>query len=365
MRVLLITNDYPPRPGGIQQYLANLAAYSRAEFRVLAPAHPQAPAAPGVVRGGRRFMWPTRSVRRWAEGHVEEFAPDAVLFGAPHPLAWLGPGLSGRFGIPYAVMAHGGEVTLPAALPGTRQALRRIFREAATVFTVSEFTARRVRKLAGNNGAGPAVETLGAGVDLEAFHPGRETGEEKEILTLGCISRFVPRKGHLRVIEAAERLTAAGRPVEVLLAGEGRLESRIRRRADRSTAPVRVVAGASWAELPELYRQCDIFVMPSRTRWLGLEAEGLGIVYLEAAACGRPVVAGTSGGSPETVVPGVTGLVASSAAHIAEAVEIIAERRGEMGRAARRRAERRFSWEDVARRLDAGLEKAIGGREGS
>ena len=363
MRVLLVTNDYPPRPGGIQQYLANLVAHSRAEFRVLAPAHPQAPAVPGVVRGGRSFMWPTRSVRRWAERHVEEFAPDAVLFGAPHPLAWLGSGLADRFGIPYAVMAHGGEVTLPAALPGTRQILKRIFGGAAAVFTVSEFTARRVRKLAGDNVEGPAVHVLGAGVDLDAFHPGAETGEGKGILTLGCISRFVPRKGHLRVIEAAERLAAAGRPVEALLVGEGRLEARIRRRAERSTAPVRVVSGASWEELPELYRQCDIFVMPSRTRWLGLEAEGLGIVYLEAAACGRPVVAGTSGGAPETVVPGVTGLVASSAARIAEAVEIIAERRGEMGRAARRRAEQKFSWEDVARRLDAGLE-AIGGREG-
>ena len=360
MRVLLITNDYPPRPGGIQQYLANLVAHSRAEFRVLAPACPQAPAAPGVVRGGRRFMWPTRSVRCWAEGHVEEFAPDAVLFGAPHPLAWLGPGLTERFGAPYAVMAHGGEVTLPAALPGARQVLRRIFGGAATVFTVSEFTARRVRKLAGKS-----VEALGAGVDLEAFHPGAETGEGegKGSLTLGCISRFVPRKGHLRVIRAAERLKSTGRPVEVLLAGEGRLESRIRRRAGRSAAEVRVVSGAPWEELPDLYRQCDIFVMPSRTRWLGLEAEGLGIVYLEAAACGKPVVAGTSGGAPETVVPGVTGLVASSAARIAEAVEIIAPRRGEMGRAARRRAEQRFSWEDVARRLDAGLEKAIGGRE--
>lgn len=362
MRVLLITNDYPPRPGGIQQYLANLVAHSRFEFRVLAPACEGAPAEPGVARDGRRFMWPTRRIRRWVEDNVDDFAPAAVLFGAPHPLAALGPGLTARRGVPYAVMAHGGEVTLPAALPGARQVLRRILRGAALVLTVSEFTARRVRKIADVD-----AQVLGAGVDLEVFRPDAPpppAGEGEEI-TLGCVSRFVPRKGHRRVIKAAERLAAAGRPVRVLLAGEGRLESRLRRQARRAAVPVRVETDVSWEQLPALYRQCDIFAMPCRSRWLGLEAEGLGIVYLEAAACGCPVIAGTSGGAPETVVPGVTGLVASSPRRLAEAIEIIADRREQMGQAARHRAEQHYSWEQTAHRLDTALEKVVTPQTGS
>lgn len=351
MRVLLVTNDYPPRPGGIQQYLANLVAHSRFEFRVLAPAGEGTAPDPGVVRDGRRFMWPTRRIRRWLEEHVRDFVPSVVVFGAPHPLAVLGPGLTARRGIPYAVIAHGGEVTLPAALPGARQALRRILRGAALVLTVSEFTARRVRKIADVD-----AKVLGAGVDLEIFQPeGKPPAREADPLTLGCVSRFVPRKGHRRVIQAAERLAATGRPVQVLLAGEGRLESRLRRRAKRATVPVQVESGVSWEQLPALYRQCDIFAMPSRSRWLGLETEGLGIVYLEAAACGRPVIAGTSGGAPETVVPGVTGLVASTPRRLAEAVEIIAPQRQEMAQAARRLAEERYSWKQTAHRLDTAL----------
>ena len=354
MRVLLVTNDYPPRPGGIQQYLANLVAHSRFEFRVLAPAAEGSESEPGVVRNGRRFMWPTRRIRRWVDDNIEDFAPSVVLFGAPHPLAWLGPDLTARRGIPYVVIAHGGEVTLPAALPGARQALRRILRGAALVLTVSEFTARRVRKIADAD-----AEVLGAGVDLEMFQPREDKPptRESDPLTLGCISRLVPRKGHRRVIRAAERLAATGRPVQVLLAGEGRLESRLRRRAQRSTVPVRVETGVGWEQLPALYRQCDIFAMPSRSRWLGLETEGLGIVYLEAAACGRPVIAGTSGGAPETVVPGVTGLVASSPRHIAEAVKIIAAHQEKIGQAARRRAEEHYSWQKTAHRLDTALKK--------
>ena len=101
MRVLLITNDYPPRPGGIQQYLSNLVKRSSAGFRVLAPDHPGAPAEPGVVRSRWKFMWPTSRVREWIGSQIEEFEPDVLLFGAPHPLAQLGPRLGRTFGLPY------------------------------------------------------------------------------------------------------------------------------------------------------------------------------------------------------------------------------------------------------------------------
>ena len=355
MRVLLITNDYPPRPGGIQQYLSNLVRHSSACIRVLAPAHAESPEEPHVVRSGWKFMWPTSRVREWIGRRIGEFEPDVLLFGAPHPLAQLGPRLSRTFGLPYVVMAHGAEVTLPGAVPGLRHLLGRTFRRAAVVFAVSRYTARRVERM------GAARTTvLGAGVDLDIFRPRAPTsGRGRPVI--GCISRLVPRKGHLRVLAAAERLSAAGTPVSVLLAGQGRLEGRIRNRAARATVPVEVVTDAAWDELPGLYRSCDVFVMPARSRWLGLEVEGLGIVYLEASASGLPVIAGRSGGAPETVVPGVTGYAAVTTGQIVEAVGLALERRPEMGAAARARAERHFSWESVAGRLDSALRQAMEG----
>ena len=355
MRVLLITNDYPPRPGGIQQYLSNLVRYSSASIRVLAPAHPEAPDEPHVVRSAWKFMWPSSRVGGWIAGRIGEFEPDVLLFGAPHPLAQLGPRLSRTFGLPYVVIAHGAEVTLPGAVPGLRQLLRRTFRHAWMVLTVSRYTARRVERMGATRTA-----VLGAGVDLDTFHPGVSTpGRDRPVI--GCISRLVARKGHLRVLAAAERLSAAGTAVSVLLAGQGRLEGRVRNRAARATVPVEVVTGAAWDELPDLYRSCDVFVMPARSRWLGLEVEGLGIVYLEASATGLPVVAGRSGGAPETVVPGVTGYVAVTTGQIVEAVRLALAQRPEMGAAARAHAERHFSWESVAGRLDSALRQAVDG----
>lgn len=353
MRVLLITNDYPPRPGGIQQYLSNLVRYSSVCIRVLAPAHPEAPEEPHVVRSGWKFMWSTSRVREWIAGQIVEFEPDVLLFGAPHPVAQLGPRLSQMYGLPYVVMAHGAEVALPGAVPGLRQLLGRTLRRAAVVLTVSRYTARRTERM---GAAGTTV--LGAGVDLDTFRPvASAPGRDRPVI--GCISRLVPRKGHLRVLAAAERLSAAGTPVSVLLAGQGRLEGRLRNRAARATVPVEVVTDAAWEELPDLYRSCDVFVMPARSRWLGLEIEGLGIVYLEAAATGLPVVAGTSGGAPETVVPGVTGYVAATSGQIVEAVGLALEQRRTMGAAARAHAEQHFSWEAVAGRLDSALRQAV------
>ena len=361
MRALLVTNDYPPKAGGIQQYLSNLVGYSGLVLRVLAAKDPAARPEPHVVRGRAPYLLPTPGTYGWLAEHIGGFGPEVIVFGAPHPLAQLGPRLAREFGIPYVVIAHGAEVTVPGAIPGLRQVLGWTFRHASLLLTVSAFTSRKVAGLG-------AVRTsvLGAGVDLATFRPrDGPAGPRNSRLVVGCISRFVPRKGHLRVLAAAERLDAAGTPVEVVLAGRGRLEARIRRRAARANVPVRVESNVPWEELPGLFRSCDVFVMPARSRWLGLEAEGLGIVYLEASASGLPVVAGTSGGAPETVIPGSTGYVATSVAEIVDAVRLIAERRLEMGAAARARAVDQYSWEAVAARFDAALVRVVEGGEGA
>jgi phosphatidylinositol alpha-1,6-mannosyltransferase len=357
VRILLVTNDYPPKPGGIQQYLGSLVDHLGGEVRVLAPADD--PGRPEAVRNPRRFMWPTPSVRRWVEQQAAEFGPDVVLFGAPHPLAFLGPGLRRRLGVPYAVLCHGAEVTIPGALPVTRQLLRRTLRRADAVFAVSRYTAGRVERLARR-----PVRYVGGGVD-PSFSPGppRPPGQ-----VIGCVSRFVPRKGQRRVLRAAARLREEGREVSVLLVGRGRDEDRLRRLAVRLGVPTRFEVGVPWGRLPGLYREMDVFAMPCRSRWFGLEVEGLGLVFLEAAAAGLPVLAGDSGGSPETVVPGETGFVVSTAGHLVEGIRTLLDdpaRAAAMGAAGRRRVLADYSWESVAERLRQGLAAAAEGEPGT
>jgi phosphatidylinositol alpha-1,6-mannosyltransferase len=355
VRILLVTNDFPPRPGGIQQYLRGLVNALEAHVRVLAPADPDAAETDGVVRGHRRFMWPTRRTRRWVQSQIEDFRPDVVLFGAPHPLAHLGPGLRHRTGVPYAVLCHGAEVTIPAAFPISRQLLRWPLKRADVLFGVSDFTSARVERLTGRQ-----VIRVGAGVD-PAFSPGE--GDLPSMI-VGCVSRFVPRKGQRRVIEAAARLRQRGVPVSVLLVGKGRDEQALRRLAARLEVPARFEVGVPFDRLPDLYRDMTVFAMPSRSRWFGLEAEGLGVVYLEAAATGLPVIAGDSGGAPETIEPGVTGFIATRTEHVADALErVLADGDGAeaMGAAGRRRVLDRFSWEAVAGRFLGGFEAAVAG----
>lgn len=353
MRLLLITNDYPPKPGGIQQYLGNLVARFPGEVKVLAPADHES--VPGVTRSENRFMWPTPAVRDWAIGHAEKFRPDFILFGAPYPLPTMGPALSRAVGAPYGVIAHGAEVTVPAAFPISRQLLAGPLRRADVVFSNSNYTTRRVEKLTGR-----PVEYLGIGVDLEAFHPGPpRTGEN---VVVGSVSRFVPRKQQLLVIEAADYVHRSGIPLRVSIVGKGRLEDRLRRAAESSSVPVDLHVDVPWAELPSLYRHMDIFAVPTRSRWMGLEIEGLGIVFLEAAATGLPVIAGTSGGSPETVLPGVTGYVVGNRHALIDALRTLASdgaKRARMGSAGRSYMEESYTWEAVIERLMAGLESAV------
>ena len=186
MKVLLVTNDFPPRAGGIQQYLAGLIEGFDGQVRVLAPSDDGD--APDVFRDRRRFMWPTRRIRKWVEGHISDFGPDLVLFGAPHPLAFLGSRLRRRTGVPFGVVCHGAEVTIPAAFPVTRQLVAHPLRRADMLFAVSEFTARRVRRLTRR-----PVDVIGAGVN-PGFRSRSDPVAESPIV-IGCVSRFVPRKG--------------------------------------------------------------------------------------------------------------------------------------------------------------------------
>ena len=350
MRLLLITNDFPPKPGGIQTYLRNLVDAYPDDVLVYAPRDEDAhDDESGVVRGDRAFMLPTKAFVEEVVRVAEAFRPEAILYGAPHPLSQSGPALSDALNVPFGVLSHGAEVTIPAAGPGTRQALRRVLKAADIRFAVSRFTANKVTRLSGE----PTL-FLGAGVEVDTFTPPPST-PRNAVPVVGCVSRFVPRKGQHRLIEAAGDLD---RDVELLFVGKGRTESKLRRLADRRGVNARFAIDVPWTELPGLYREMDVFCMPTSSRWGGLEVEGLGLVYLEAAATGLPVLAGDSGGSPETVIPGVTGFVVSKTSDIVDGMKILLEdpesaRR--MGAKGREFVQREFTWERVLERLYAGF----------
>jgi len=212
-----------------------------------------------------------------------------------------------------------------------------------------------VRSLAYGNFSGVTC----AGVDIEAFHP-PAVPPANDPPVVGCVSRFVPRKGQDRLIEAAARLE---RDVELLFVGRGRTEGELRRKAENLGVRTRFEVDVPWTELPGLYQQMDVFCMPSKSRWAGLEVEGLGLVFLEAAASGVPILVGDSGGAPETVLPGATGFVVSDVDSITEGLEILLDdpvAAKHMGHRGRRLVESEFTWTRVVERLYEGFAPFLG-----
>lgn len=369
MKVLLVTNDFPPRVGGIQVYLWNIyrrLAEQGVEVRVLAPSHPgdaafDATAGMEVVRSSGRVMWPTPALRR----RVHELSRDvdAIAFGAVLPMNLIAT----RLDRPVVAHTHGFEVAW-ARLPVLTQALRRIGRAASVVTVVSEYTRAFIERA-----LGPDIRThlLRTGVDLERFHPGVDGDEIKKRSGLdgrpviACVSRLVPRKGQDRLIEAMPQIRRVVPDAAVLIVGGGPYRARLERMAaERELGDAVVFAGEiPEADLASAYAAGDVFAMPCRSRYSELEVEGLGLVYLEAQACGRPAITGDSGGAPEAVIPGRTGLVVPGS-DVAALVEACARMLADtdaatrMGAEGRAFVEREHRWDDVVARFRAMLNEA-------
>jgi phosphatidylinositol alpha-1,6-mannosyltransferase len=266
------------------------------------------------------------------------------------------------------VIVHGAEVTVPGRLPGSRQALGWVLRNARQVIAAGGYPAAEAEHAAGRS---LDVHVVPPGVDVERFHPlselerseaRRHFGFAEDAFVLVAVSRLVPRKGFDTAIEAVARLGNRFPNLTLAIAGAGRDRERLEKVARAHSAPVTFLGRIADDDLPRLYGCADLSVMLCRNRWGGLEQEGFGIVFLEAAACGVPQIAGASGGAAEAVADGVTGLVAQNPRSVDEAVEHIAallddeSRRLEMGRAARRRAVEEFSYAVLSKRLGAILD---------
>lgn len=358
MKVLLVTNDWPPRVGGIQTYLWNV--YRRLpshgiDVRVLAPAFDgdrafDAASPYETVRRDRSIWWSSRDLRAQVRDLARD--ADAVVLGAVLPMNLAARGLRA----PLVVHTYGFEVAW-ARLPGARALLRAIGREAALVTTLSDYTGAILRRALGDV---TRVEKLPTGVELDVFTPEVDGKGMRARLGLDdrpvcvCVSRLVPRKGQDTLIEAWPAVRARVPDATLLIVGGGPYRARLERTvSERGLAGSVVFAGeVPYGELPACYAAGDVFAMPCRDRFAGLEVEGLGIVYLEAQACARPAITGDSGGAPEAVVAGETGLVVrgGDARALADAVGSLLgdpDRARAMGTAGRAFVERAFRWDSI------------------
>jgi phosphatidylinositol alpha-1,6-mannosyltransferase len=380
MTHLLVTNDFPPKVGGIQAYLWELwRRMDPSTFAVLtASSHPGAAAFDAEQKGlgfriervPARVLLPTPATVRRIRTMADEVGASLVVLDPALPLGLVGSSLGD---LPYAVVLHGAEVTVPGRLPGSRQALASVLSRSVLAVCAGGYPAAEARRVAGERM--PPVVEVPPGVDIERLRPLTAADRRKARAALGLpqdgpvvvsVSRLVPRKGMDVLIDAAAALVPSFPDLTVVIAGSGRDRARLDARVKKTGAPVRMLGAVPDDELPRLYGVADVFVMACRDRWAGLEQEGFGIVFLEAAACGVAQVAGRSGGADEAVVHGKTGLVVDDpgdAGRVAGALRRLLsddELRRSMGRAARRRARTGFAWDLLAHRLAAALQDVEG-----
>ena len=370
MTHLFVTNDFPPKVGGIQNYLWELwRRLPSGRAHILTTDYPGATEFDAlqsfpVTRAGKVLL-PTPDTRRRIVAAADAVDADLIVLDPAHVVGMLGPTLQR----PYALVVHGAELSIPARSPGYNLALRRVMRGARLIVAAGPWVANEAQAIA------PDVDVVDIppGVDGAVFKPATPEERAAARARLGLtpdaevvfhLSRLVPRKGADTLIRAAALLKGQRPKLVALVGGAGRDEARLRALAVKLRAPVRFLGRVPDGELVSTYGAADVFSHVCRSRWGGLEQEGFGIIFLEAAACGLPQIAGNSGGAADAVLDGTTGYVVdppTDAVAVAGRIdELLAdrERAAEMGKAARQRALLYFAYDDLAQRLDVALQKA-------
>jgi phosphatidylinositol alpha-1,6-mannosyltransferase len=378
-RILVVSNDFPPRTGGIESFVLAMACRMPPGDVVVHTAR-----QPGadefdaalpftVVRDPSPVLLPTPVLARRVARTAATYGCDRVWFGAAAPLGLLAPSLR-HVGVRHTVATTHGHEVWWASLPLARRLLRRIGDVNDVVTYLGDFCRSRIAPALSPTAAA-RMQRLAPGVDGAAFRPGAGGDQVRSRLRLQgrpvivCVSRFVARKGQDTLIRALPAVRARVPGAALLLVGDGPL----RARAERLVAAlglvdhVRLTGTVPWTQTPAYYDAGDVFCLPTHTRRAGLEPEALGICFLEASATGLPVVVGNSGGAPDAVLAGRTGVLVDGrdAGAVADrCVELLLdrERAARYGRAGRDWVLREWSWDDHAatlQRLLAGASSAV------
>jgi phosphatidylinositol alpha-1,6-mannosyltransferase len=365
MNHLLVTNDFPPKVGGIQNMLWEIWRRLPADsFAVLTSPYAGADefdaAQPyRIERIREKVLLPHPVMVRRIERLIAETGARHVILDPALPLGLVGPHVS----VPYSVIVHGAEITVPGRLPVSRSLLARVLRGATHVFASGTYPGREAERAARR--ALPTV-VIPPGVDTHRFTPPstqqraaarqRLGVRDDELLVVG-VSRLVPRKGFDVAIRAVASARRRGHPVRLVIAGSGRDSGRLQRIIAAENAPATLLGRVADADLAAMYGAADVFAMLCRSRWGGLEQEGFGIVFAEAGACGVASLAGRSGGSADAVVHGETGVIVEAPGDVAAVTRALVGMlddgvvRRAMGDNARRRVVAEFDYDMIARRV--------------
>ncbi len=365
MKHLLVTNDFPPKVGGIQNLLWEWwKRLPPDSFAVLTSPYAGAEAfdaaQPFEIRRVREpWLLPHPLMVRRINNMARDIGADFVVLDPAVPLGIVGP----RLELPYMVVLHGAEVTVPGRLPLSRLVLSRVLRNASHIIAAGEYPAAEARRASGSS---LPITVIPPGVDTQRFRPldaveraaaRREFGVSPDAELVVGVSRLVPRKGFDTLIRASAALRSSRPNLQILIGGSGRDADRLQKLITQLHAPVRMLGRVSNEQLPLLYGCADLSAMLCRSRWGGLEQEGFGIVFSEAASCGVAQIAGQSGGAADAVVDGVTGVVVqepSNVALVASAINDLLEDgalRRSMGDASRERALQVFDYDVLTNAL--------------
>jgi phosphatidylinositol alpha-1,6-mannosyltransferase len=371
-RHLLVTNDFPPKTGGIQVYLYELwRRFEDGRASVLtASSHPAASSFDAQsdvvverVADSTLFL-PSWRAYRDIEAAIDRHQPDLVLLDPAWPLGLLGPRLSR----PYGVVLHGAEVTIPGRIPLVASSLRYILKNAAVALCAGSYPEAQARRNAAEYMC-PVIQ-IPPGVDASRFAPlsmaerhrvRSNMGLGQDEFLIASYSRLVPRKGMDTLIRASMRLAERFVNLRVVIGGAGRDRARLERLVAKLGAPVTFLGRVDDDLLPRWIAASDLMVMDCRSRWFGLEQEGFGIVFVEAAACALAQVAGRSGGSDEAVINGVTGVVVANSRSDRDLANAIGDlvlddrRRAAFAQRSREVALSNYSWDVLAQELSIQL----------